>query len=90
MVSKKMPTLKGCKTCVHSHHQLQKGVVFAYLACFGTQVGTMISDVSRVLVVLFIIILAFATALACVGSEQVRFSFISEPCMAESLSRIRL
>ncbi len=31
----------------------------------------MVSDVSRVLVVLVIILLAFSTALACVGTEQV-------------------
>jgi hypothetical protein len=53
------------------HKQLLTG-----LACLNApparQVGTMISDVSRVLVVLLIIIFAFATALACVGTEQVR------------------
>jgi hypothetical protein len=43
----------------------------------------MVSDVSRVLVVLLIILLAFSTALACVGTEQVDIplpSFISLLC----------
>jgi hypothetical protein len=35
------------------------------------QVGTMVSEVSKVLMVLVIILLAFATALACVGTDQV-------------------
>ena len=38
---------------------------------FLLQVGTLISDVSRVLVVLLILIFAFATGLASVGAQQV-------------------
>ena len=41
------------------------------IATAFTQVGTLISDVSRVLVVLLVLLLAMATALACVGTEQV-------------------
>ena len=63
-----------------SSFNLKKIHIFSYILyrdycpkfTASTQVGTLVSDVSRVLVVLVIILLAFATSLACVGTEQVK------------------
>ena len=52
------------------------------------QVGIMVSDVSRVLVVLLIILVAFASALSIVGSKQDAFSSFGKSL--ESLSRFML
>jgi len=51
-------------------------------------VGTMVSEVSKVLMVLVIILLAFSTALACVGTDQAVFADFG--AALKSLSQLML